>query len=322
MTKKLSQYIGLLAVSILLVACGKGVASDQESKSSMTNQAAESYEEQTVVIDGLADHYHTGDTIELKAVSEKESEMNQWHWYSRENEETEWNVVSGQKTTDFIGEATTNGLEIKAALVDDNHEPYAESVPVEIVINDHHGHDEASKQIYAGYFEDTQVENRELSDFDGDWQSVFPYLQSGDLDEVFEHKATESDAMSAEEYKDYYTIGYETAVDRMVIDEDRVTFYEDGKEYSGTYENDGYEILNYEKGNRGVRFVFKLVEGSDEMPEYIQFSDHNIFPEESYHYHLFWGDNRDEILEEMDHWPTYYPADLDASGLVRDMLAH
>ena len=58
------------------------------------------------------------------------------------------------------------------------------------------------------------------------------------------------------------------------------------------------------------------------MPEYIQFSDHNIFPEESHHYHLFWGDDRDTVLEEMDNWPTYYPAELDATGLVQDMLAH
>jgi len=322
MKKRLSQYIGLFAVSILLVACGDNVASDQESQSSMNDQATESYVDQTIEIDGLADHYHTGDPVELSALPEKETETAQWQWYTRENEESEWKVVSGQRTKDFIGEATADGLEIKAALVDDNDEPYAESEPAKIVIDDHHGHDEASKQIYAGYFEDAQVENRELSDFEGEWQSVFPYLQSGDLDEVFEHKAEESDTMTAEEYKDYYTIGYETTVDQVVIKGDQVTFYEDGKEYSGTYENDGYEILNYEKGNRGVRFVFTLVDGSDEMPEYIQFSDHNIFPEESHHYHLFWGEDRDTVLEEMDNWPTYYPADLDATGLVRDMLAH
>lgn len=322
MKKRLSQYIGLVAVSILLVACGNDASSDQESKSSVNNQATENYENQSIKIEGLAEHYHTGDPLELSAALEEETETTQWQWYARESQESEWKVVSGQRTQNFIGEATTNGLEIKATLVDDNDEPYAESEPLQIVIDDHHGTDEASKQIYAGYFEDTQVENRELADFVGDWQSVFPYLQSGDLDEVFEHKAAESDDMTAEEYKDYYTVGYETAVDQVIIEGDKVTFYEDGKDYSGTYENDGYEILNYEKGNRGVRFVFKLVDGSDEMPEYIQFSDHNIFPKESSHYHLFWGNNRNTVLEEMDNWPTYYSADLDATGLVRDMLAH
>ena len=63
MKKKLSQYIGLVAVSILLVACGDTVASDQESQSSMSDLATESYENQIIEINGLADHYHTGDPV-------------------------------------------------------------------------------------------------------------------------------------------------------------------------------------------------------------------------------------------------------------------
>jgi zinc transport system substrate-binding protein len=58
------------------------------------------------------------------------------------------------------------------------------------------------------------------------------------------------------------------------------------------------------------------------MPQYIQFSDHNIFPVDSHHFHLYWGDDREELLEEVTHWPTYYPSELDEDGIVRDMLAH
>ncbi|MBM6615876.1 metal-binding protein ZinT [Desemzia sp. RIT804] len=332
MEKRITQYIVLLSTSILLGACGANVSSSQDeevtdnvseqtTQNSSTQEKQENEESTEIGINGLADHYHTGDTVELSASAENKIDSVQWQWYSKESEESEWEVVSGQKTQDFIGEALINGLEVKAALVDDNDKIYAESEPVKILIDDHHGHDEASKQIYEGYFEDEQVENRDLTDFEGEWQSVFPYLQSGDLDEVFEHKEEGGD-MTAEEYKEYYTIGYETSVDQISIDGDQVTFYEDGKEYSGTYENDGYEILNYEKGNRGVRFVYKLIDGSDGSPKYIQFSDHNIFPEDSYHFHLYWGDDKDQLLEEMDNWPTYYPLDLDADGLVRDMLAH
>ncbi|ENH96888.1 zinc-binding lipoprotein AdcA [Gracilibacillus halophilus YIM-C55.5] len=35
------------------------------------------------------------------------------------------------------------------------------------------------------YFEDSQVKDRSLSDWEGDWQSVYPLLQDGTLDEVF-----------------------------------------------------------------------------------------------------------------------------------------
>lgn len=332
MEKRFIQYITFLSISILLTACGANVSSNQneEEANNGSEQAAQqssSQEKQEngegtkISINGLADHYHTGDTVELSASSENTVDSLQWIWYSKENKESEWKVIPGQKTKDFIGEATIDGLKVQATLVDEKDQVYAESEPITILIDDHHGHDESSQQIYEGYFEDEQIENRELTDFEGQWQSVFPYLQSGDLDEVFKHKEEDGD-MTAEEYKEYYTIGYETSVDQISIVGNQVTFYEGEKEYAGTYENDGYEILNYEKGNRGVRFVYKLVEGSEEAPKYLQFSDHNIFPEESFHFHLYWGDDRDQLLEEMDNWPTYYPSDLDADGLVRDMLAH
>lgn len=130
--------------------------------------------------------------------------------------------------------------------------------------------------------------------------------------------------MTAEEYKDYYSVGYETDVERIVINDGNVTFYQNGEEASGDYKYDGYEILTYEKGNRGVRFIYKLAdaEASEDLPQYIQFSDHIIFPTESHHFHLYWGDDRDELLNEVTHWPTYYPSELDGDGIVRDLLAH
>ncbi|WP_027963742.1 metal-binding protein ZinT [Halalkalibacillus halophilus] len=205
---------------------------------------------------------------------------------------------------------------------DHDHDEEEHSHDEEDHDHDHsHDHDEESQEIYDGYFEDSQVENRELSDWEGDWQSVYPYHESGELDEVFTHKAEEGD-MTEEEYKEYYEVGYETDVDRIIIDEGHVTFFENEEEYSGEYTSDGYEILTYEAGNRGVRFIFELVEGSGEMPQYIQFSDHNIYPTDAHHYHLYWGDDREELLEEVTNWPTYYPSDLDAEGIVHEMIAH
>ena len=318
--KKLSLFISLLALSAVLVAC-----QDSEEEAA-TNNASEAEETEVqepgeITVEGLGDHYHTGDTIELTAVLSEDVDYDHWHWYIKESEQAEWEAASGQEGQTFTGEATAEGLEIKATLYDDNHEVYAESEPVTIVIDDHHGHDEESSNIYEGIFEDEQVKNRELSDWEGDWQSVYPYLLDGDLDEVFEHKAEEGD-MTAEEYKEYYTTGYETDVERIIIDNGNVTFFRSGQEFKADYEYDGYEILTYEAGNRGVRFIYKQVGENDDMPNYIQFSDHNIFPTDSHHYHLYWGDDREELLDEVTHWPTYYPSDLDADDIVRDQLAH
>ncbi len=313
-------------LGLLLVACQAdedqdAVADDAEEEVHTDDQHEDDEAPEIVEIEGVAHHYHTGDAIELTAVLDEETDYDDWHWYTREHADDEWEVVSGMDTEVFTGEATIDGLEIKAVLFGDDHEAYGQSAPITVVIDDHHGHDEESQQIYDGYFEDDQIEDRELADWYGDWQSVYPYLLSGDLDEVFEHKAEEGD-MTAEEYKDYYTIGYETEVDRIVIEDDIVTFFEDGEEISGEYAYDGYEILTYERGNRGVRFIYTRVDGSEEMPQYIQFSDHNIFPVDSHHFHLYWGDDREGLLEELTNWPTYYPSELEADGLVRDMLAH
>ena len=177
-------------------------------------------------------------------------------------------------------------------------------------------------QVYAGYFEDGLVADRPLSDWAGDWQSVFPLLQNGDLDGVFADKAGHSDDMTAEEYKDYYTAGYVTNVDRLIIQEDTVSFFKNGEEKTGRYTYDGYEILEYEAGNRGVRFIFKLAEETKGLPRFIQFSDHAIFPTDAGHYHIYFGDDREALLEEVVNWPTFYPWDMDGDDVAEEMMAH
>lgn len=86
------------------------------------------------------------------------------------------------------------------------------------------------------------MKDRSLSDWGGDWQSVYPYLQDGTLDEVFAHKAEHKDGMTAEGYKEYYNKGYQTDVDRILIKEDTVSFFKKGEEYTGEYLYCGFEI--------------------------------------------------------------------------------
>ncbi|MBY0599937.1 ZinT family metal-binding protein [Bacillus bingmayongensis] len=189
--------------------------------------------------------------------------------------------------------------------------------------HDHsHAYDEETKKIYEGYFEDSQVKERSLSDWEGDWQSVYPYLQDGTLDEVFAYKAKHTGKMTAKEYKEYYNEGYQTDVNRIVIQGNIVTFFKNGEENSGKYIYDGYEILTYDAGNRGVRYIFKLAEKAEGVPQYIQFSDHSIYPNKASHYHLYWGDDRKALLDEVIHWPTYYPSKMDGHDIAHEMMEH
>lgn len=190
---------------------------------------------------------------------------------------------------------------------------------------DSHNHSHSTPapaaQIAKGYFDDAQIQARSLSDWQGRWQSVYPYLRDGSLDAVMAHKA-ESGDKSAEEYRAYYETGYQTDVNHIDIAGDRVTFTRATGQVSATYAADGFEVLTYQKGNRGVRFVFVKTAGDAAAPSVIQFSDHIIAPEPSQHFHLYWGENRTALLGELDHWPTYYPAGLSGAQIVEEMLAH
>jgi len=185
-----------------------------------------------------------------------------------------------------------------------------------------HAHD--SKQtddIYRGYFEDSQIKARTLADWEGEWQSTYPYLLDGTLDPVLAHKAEQGEK-SVEEYRTYYKTGYKTDVERIAIDGDILTFYREGNPAQAHYAPDGHEVLTYKKGNRGVRYIFKKTAGDAGAPMFIQFSDHGIAPAKAGHYHLYFGSDRAALLEELTNWPTYYPSSLTAGDIVEEMLAH
>lgn len=189
--------------------------------------------------------------------------------------------------------------------------------------NHSHHHDEMDKQIYDGFFDEDQVKDRSLSDWEGDWQSVYTYLSNGTLDEVLQHKAKENAEKTFEEYKEYYTIGYETEIDRIEITGETMTFHSGDTVHSGTYEYDGLEILSYEAGNQGVRYLFKRVDGDQAAPKFVQFSDHHIYPTPSAHFHIYLGDEtQKDLLEELTNWPTYYPSKLSGEEIVHEMIAH
>lgn len=328
MKKRLYKGTAVLLFSALLVGCQN--AETQEDDESADDESAheehdhdhahESGENEDVEIaeiEGHSDHYHTGDTVNLTASSdEAENTDGHWHWYYRDSEEGEWEAFEGEYEDGLETEAVES-QEIKATLYDESHNIISESEPVVISIDDH------DDDVYEGYFDDEDVADREISDWAGSWQSVYPYFEEGELDEVYETRAEEDGDMTFEEYKEYYETGYRTDVDNIdITEEGEITFHAGDTSFGGSYVYEGYEILEYEAGNRGVRFIFELEDGEDNAPRYIQFSDHIIAPEDSGHFHLYWGDDNEELLEEMEHWPTYYPEDISVDQIIDDLLLH
>lgn len=188
----------------------------------------------------------------------------------------------------------------------------------------HHGKplSETEQKASEGIFDNQSVENRSLSDWDGIWQSVDGYLQDGSLDPVMEKKARQGDKTAAE-YRAYYQKGYATHVDMLGIENNVIEFHTGKQIHSCKYEYEGYKILTYASGKRGVRYLFKCTDIESAAPKYVQFSDHIIAPRQSQHFHLYMGNTSQEaLLKEMDNWPTYYPYNMTKQQVVDEMLHH
>ena len=181
---------------------------------------------------------------------------------------------------------------------------------------DEHEHEHEHKTD----FDDSEVKDRTLAEWDGSWQSTYPLLLDGSLDEVWEHKAEDDDTMTAEEYKKKYTTAYETDAVTINIKAPEVEYVTADKTIKADYEYSGFYIRTKDDGSKQARYKFEKKSGDDDAAKYIVFSDHNIEPSEPEHFHLYSGnDGFDTLVEEGTHFPTYYPAELSAEDIVEEM---
>ncbi|AXF77575.1 metal-binding protein ZinT [Erwinia tracheiphila] len=188
----------------------------------------------------------------------------------------------------------------------------------------HHGAplSDIERQESEGIFDDSNVKDRQLSDWDGVWQSLNPYLLRGDLDTVLQHKAQEGEK-TLEEYRAYYKKGYATDVDMISIENNVIEFHRGDNVSACHYDYIGFKILTYVSGKKGVRYLFECRDKQSKAPAYVQFSDHTIAPRKSAHFHIFFGNTSQQaLLGEMDNWPTFYPWALSKAQIVEEMLHH
>jgi len=198
----------------------------------------------------------------------------------------------------------------------------------EIVEGMEHDHDHEHSEAHAkevSTFEDHEVQDRALSDWAGEWQSGYPYVLDGTLDEGFRHKA-ESGSMTAEEYKAYYATGYETDIQRITIDGDANTIeyaYKDGKVLKSEYKYLGYYIQNWSSGTRAAMYRFEALDRESGAPVYIEFNDHIIEPCRAEHFHFRCSDTSfDDIEDPESRWPTFWPAEMTGEDILAAFIGH
>lgn len=107
---------------------------DEDSESADSEEMASVY---TVEIEGMDHHYHTGELVELTAVLEEDTDYDDWHWYIRDNAESDWTMMPDYDSNELVMAAPEETVELRAALYDDNHEVFAESEPIELEVDNH-----------------------------------------------------------------------------------------------------------------------------------------------------------------------------------------
>ena len=92
--------------------------------------------QQKVAVEGLADHYHTGDAIELAATVAPASVLTRWEWHVQRAGQTAPEIIEGRTLT-LTAAAALEGATVVARLTFDDGRAYVSSSPVTLHIDDH-----------------------------------------------------------------------------------------------------------------------------------------------------------------------------------------
>ncbi|WP_017473072.1 metal ABC transporter solute-binding protein, Zn/Mn family [Amphibacillus jilinensis] len=215
----------------------------------------------SVVISGVAHHYHTGDQIELTAELDEDVNYDDWHWYTRQDSDSDWEMVSGQGTKMFEYEATDKNFEVQAVLYDDAHDIYAQSEPVEIVVDNHddddHDHDHSDHD-----------HDDEHHDHDHDAHDAENHDDHED-----HHHGDEAETVEITGLADHYHTGDVVTLEAQF---DSEVDYDDWHWYKRQGSSDEWEIISGQGTNRleyqttGASFEVKAVLYDDDHQAYAE----------------------------------------------------
>ncbi len=181
-----------------------------------------------------------------------------------------------------------------------------------------HDHDHEHEEI-----EEEDIKDRELSDFAGNWQSLYPLLEAGELDEYVEHHAEEHEK-PAEEVKKELEEKWGCDVTAVSIDGTKIEFtYADGTKKSGEYKYAEYSpILNDDGDIHAVRYQYEAVSG--DSPKYVILNDHGYEPANAKHFHICYGDDADfdTTVKNFTYNPFFIPEGLDGEKAVEILEEH
>ena len=196
------------------------------------------------------------------------------------------------------------------------------TVNEEIVEGMEHEHDHDHGEIV-----ESEIKDRPLSDFAGDFQSVLPYFEDGTLDEYITEEAEENEK-SFDEMKQEFLEKRKSDYNTLSIEGNSVSFHTPSGTVSAEYEYQGFQTVKDDDGDiTSVWYTFQAKTPDSGAPVYLAFNDHGTgagsheeeheeHEEEIAHFHLRYGNESVEALMDVENWaPTFYAADATADEI-------
>ena len=202
------------------------------------------------------------------------------------------------------------------------------TVNEEIVEGMEHGHDHDHGEIV-----ESEIKDRPLSDFAGDFQSVLPYFEDGTLDEYITEKAEENEK-SFDEMKQEFLEKRKSDYNTLSIQGNTVFFHTSSGTVSTEYEYQGFQTVKDDDGDiTSVWYTFKTKTSAPGAPVYLAFNDHGTgadsheeheeHEEEIAHFHLRYGNESVKALMDVENWaPTFYAGDATADEIKEALAGH
>lgn len=191
-------------------------------------------------------------------------------------------------------------------------------------------HEHAHEQIT-----ESEIKDRPLTDFTGDFQSVLPYFEDGTLDGYIAEKAKEKEK-SFDEMKKEFVKKRQSDYTTLSIQGSTVSFRTAAGTVSADYEYKGFRTVTDEDGEiTGVWYTFQThAAAAPGAPAYLAFSDHNTGADahdgehaeqegEIAHFHLRYGNESVQALMDAEDWaPTFYAADATPEQIREAVAGH
>ncbi len=169
---------------------------------------------------------------------------------------------------------------------------------------------------------EADIKPRSVSEFAGEWQSLYPVLMTGALDEYVEFQA-EKKSISVKDSRAEIEAKWNCGIKTIKIKGDEITLiYDNGKKESGSYKYAGFATKKNDQGKiSSLRHKFSLVKGNG--PKYVMLNDHGHEPVKSVeHFHIYFGNNNFDELVTTKSNPFFVDSKLDAKGCLANVMGH